>query len=288
VVHSERRRGKSRSRILYWFRTPPGVKVGRAALDEDAIRLLEELNPSVEFDWTRILKGQGVPPAEQRVPVEPRRSRRPSPHYASAPAIESAPPEEPGDETVDAGVDIGLEAALEAGPDRASEPPEPAKTPMADVSSPAHARMGSEAMERLRARHAAMLRRIAERVADPIRREEMIARADRLNPDTWVTDAEVTRGLEEYESVLASLSEVVGRRRKRRRRGQRGPSEIGASEPGSEVTALPAAAADLGADAPTGAKAAEVGALGESSQSGDFPEGEGGENDDETPENSGL
>jgi hypothetical protein len=273
VVHSERRRGKSRSRILYWFRTPPGVKVGRAALDEDAIRLLEELNPSVEFDWTRILKGQGVPTAEPRAPVEQRRSRRPPPQYASTPAIESTPPDEPADETVDAGADVGFEVTLEEGPDRAAEPPEPAKTPMADVSSPAHARMGSEAMERLRARHAAMLLRIAERVADPIRREEMIARADRLNPDTWVTDAEVTRGLEEYESVLASLTEVVGHRRKRRRRGQRGPGGADAA---------------LGAGAPIGAKAVEVGDLGETSQSGDFPEGEGGENDDETPENSGL
>ena len=41
VVHTPRRRNKGRSRILYWFRTPPGVRVGRAAIDEDAIRLIE-------------------------------------------------------------------------------------------------------------------------------------------------------------------------------------------------------------------------------------------------------
>ena len=56
--------------MLYWFRTPPGVKVGRAALDEDAIRLIEQLNPGIEFDWTRILKGQGAPPTEPRPPVD--------------------------------------------------------------------------------------------------------------------------------------------------------------------------------------------------------------------------
>ena len=52
--------------MLYWFRTPPGVKVGRAALDEDAIRLIEQLNPGIEFDWPRILKGQGSPATEPR------------------------------------------------------------------------------------------------------------------------------------------------------------------------------------------------------------------------------
>ena len=45
VVESDRRRGRSRTRVLYWFRTPPGVKVGRAALDEDAIRLIEAAQP---------------------------------------------------------------------------------------------------------------------------------------------------------------------------------------------------------------------------------------------------
>jgi len=48
VVHPEKRKGKGRTRILYWFRTPPGVKVGRSALDEDAIRLIEEQHPNID------------------------------------------------------------------------------------------------------------------------------------------------------------------------------------------------------------------------------------------------
>src|SRR5580765_3424990 len=54
-----RRRGKG-PRLLYWFRTPPGVRVGRAPIDEAAIRLLEQHNPDVQFDWTRILKDPPV------------------------------------------------------------------------------------------------------------------------------------------------------------------------------------------------------------------------------------
>ena len=57
-------RGRARQRVLYWFRTPPNVRVGRGALDEGAIRSLEEQNPEISFDWTKILEAQ------------PRRTRR--------------------------------------------------------------------------------------------------------------------------------------------------------------------------------------------------------------------
>jgi hypothetical protein len=55
-------------------------------------------------------------------------------------------------------------------------------------------------------------------VTDPGARDELKRQAERLNPDTWVTDDEVTAGLEQYEAVFESLRSVVGRRRRRRRR----------------------------------------------------------------------
>lgn len=64
LMHSFRRRGSARPRILYCFRTPPGVRVGRAAIDEEAIRAIEECNPDVEFDWEEILEAQAPAPAE--------------------------------------------------------------------------------------------------------------------------------------------------------------------------------------------------------------------------------
>lgn len=93
--------------------------------------------------------------------------------------------------------------------------------------SPAHARLGSEALARLRGRYADVLANLARRVPDEQRREQMREQAERLNPDNWVTDDEVTAGLDSYESVLASLREVAGRRR-RRRRG-RGTSSVGSA-----------------------------------------------------------
>ena len=100
------------------------------------------------------------------------------------------------------------------------EPPPIGPAQAEEPQSAAGARLGSEGLSRLRARHAEVLARISERIADPARRDELKAEADRLNPDTWVTDAEVTAGLEQYESVFESLRGVLGRPRRRRRRGR--------------------------------------------------------------------
>ena len=70
LIDSSKERG--RSRVLYWFRTPPGVKVGRAAFDPDTQRSLERQNPDVLFDWPQIVAARMPPP----VPVENWREKR--------------------------------------------------------------------------------------------------------------------------------------------------------------------------------------------------------------------
>jgi hypothetical protein len=202
VVHSgsSRRRGKPRSRILYWFRTPPGVRVGRAALDEEAIKLIEEYNPDVEFDWTRILKGEGA-------------ERRPKERESEAKEREPEPKEREPE-------------AKEREPE-APRPIAPGET----SPSVAEAKLGAEALGRLRARHAEILARISESITDPVRRDELKAQAERLNPDTWVTDAEVATGLESYEAEFELLRTAVGRRRKRRRSRKPRPGQPPAPQP---------------------------------------------------------
>ena len=41
VQPASHRRGKGPARILYWFRTPPGIKVGRPPFDEEMRRRIE-------------------------------------------------------------------------------------------------------------------------------------------------------------------------------------------------------------------------------------------------------
>jgi hypothetical protein len=45
-----------RAKLLYWFRTPVGARVGRSPLDPDAIRALEESHPDIHFDWPALLE----------------------------------------------------------------------------------------------------------------------------------------------------------------------------------------------------------------------------------------
>ena len=61
-----------RSRVLYWFRTPPGVKVGRSPFDTTTQRSLEQQYPDVKFDWPQIVAARMPPPA----PVENWREKR--------------------------------------------------------------------------------------------------------------------------------------------------------------------------------------------------------------------
>jgi len=206
--------------VLYWFRTPPGVKVGRAALDAEAIRRIEELNPGITFDWPRILKGQGIPPTESRPPFEARRQRpenrrpAPAPPPPPVPAGPVAPPPEPVESgTWPEPLDGDAAQVLDATPATPEEIEQIAAPPAA------LAKLGAEGIQRLRARYAEILVRITERTADLERREELKWQADRLNPDSWVTAEAVAEALEQYETVLASLGDVLGQRRRRKRRG---------------------------------------------------------------------
>lgn len=259
-----------RTRILYWFRTPPGVKVGRNPLDDDAVRQIERLNPDIEFDWPRIFKGQGVPASEPRphVPREstreqmrPPRGQAPSggrpqnrdvgptrPAPPGAPPSAGAPPSPGPPQSIDASdlIPADGEPAVEPiaelpAPDVAPVPAEPgveagpAAPPLPVPVVPeheivAHRRLGAEGVQQLRQRYAELLVRIPERVPDPVRQDELKQVLERLNPDAWLTDDAVALALEQYEAVLASLREVVGSRRRRRRKPVRGAPVSGAAD----------------------------------------------------------
>jgi hypothetical protein len=267
--------------------------VGRAALDEDAIRRIEEQNPFIEFDWSRILKGQGAPQESRqagenrrresnqprhgapRPQQQPSATAPPSTFASAAPPASSASAIEPdAQELQDVVLDAGDAAIADfeeavsspqaadraADEDAAGEHSAPVDETWAvaildavavdpEVPIPAHARLGPEGVARLRARYRDTIVQIGESVADPIRRDELKAKADLISPDLWTTDEEVLQGLEKYETVLASLRDVVGRRRRRRRggRGVRAGSDPSAVSPTSESEA-PAERTDSGFD----------------------------------------
>jgi len=52
----------ARPRLLFWFRTPPQVKVGRLPFTDDVRRAIEAQNPGLRFDWPRLLATPIPPP----------------------------------------------------------------------------------------------------------------------------------------------------------------------------------------------------------------------------------
>jgi len=205
LLHGFRRHGKGKARLLYWYRTPPNVRVGRSALDEAAIRQLEEGHPDLVFDWPRILQARSSPAA-----AEPSRppggaadeGRRRMVRKAARTAGAAPPPAEP-----------------ETPIPPAREPEPPVQHPTASEAT--IGLISHDDVARLRGRYAELLARIAERVPDPVRADMLRAEAGALNPDAWVTPDEVRRGLKDLEPNEQRFRELLGRRRRSRRGGAR-------------------------------------------------------------------
>ncbi len=64
-----------RTRVLYWYRTPPGVRVGREPFDAAMRRTLEAQNPDISFDWRKIVETP-IPSAETEHWRERRRAEK--------------------------------------------------------------------------------------------------------------------------------------------------------------------------------------------------------------------
>jgi hypothetical protein len=198
-------------RVLYWYRSAPGVRVGRPALDEDAIRTIEEQHPDVDFDWPHILEvGAVMEPEIERRPVrEKRRTGREQPpvvgeqHVPSEPALEEElPPALTGEELTapaESGFDDGEMSKFE---NDVAEEGTPALPRAHDLLEEL---VGREIATRLRARYAEVIARIHRVPLEHAQREAWEARAERLNPDNWVTPDEVLKGVQHADALFDSL-----------------------------------------------------------------------------------
>ncbi|MGE5244357.1 MAG: hypothetical protein ACM3SQ_09030 [Betaproteobacteria bacterium] len=136
LVQQATRRGRPKARILYWFRTPPNVKVGRVPFDDEVRREIEARNPGVTFDWKRLLDTPiPPPPADVERWRERRRAQRAarSAGPAGGPARSDEAPETPfEDETPEPDVleapqtiavgDLAVAASAEAAVEAAAAP----------------------------------------------------------------------------------------------------------------------------------------------------------------------
>lgn len=219
LMHWFREGSRQRSRILYVFRTPGGVRVGRAPLEPEVLRQIESQHPDIDFDWTVIRENQQViEPA-----MEPRRRRPRRDETEAAAAAPSSPPQAPP------------EAQPPAAPSPSPPPDagvEPRDAPAAPpIPATLQGTTPDEQMAFLAEWYPIIRERIPARTADPGRREALFALAERLNPAGWTDADQITSGLEDAALALERLSHVFARRRRRTRRRPGSSAALPASPP---------------------------------------------------------
>ena len=211
----------SRPKLLYWFRTPPNMNVGRLPLDEDAIRAIEDSNADLTFDWARMLRVKPAP-AAARDDVA-RRPRPRSERRATAGARRGAAASRAEEEKVSgAGRDSGQEAI-----------------PAGGRGHPVVVLVGDDGLARLRAQYAELRARLAASAAEPGVLDSVTRRVEALNPDVWRPGEDAVRGVERFETEAAAIKSALGRRRRRSPRGRRptgSPPAAGRTDERGETT----------------------------------------------------
>jgi hypothetical protein len=195
LMHWFREGSRQHSRILYVFRSPGGVRVGRTALEPDVLRQLETRHPEIAFDWAAVLDNRQV--IETAPPERRPRKRRRGDEESGAPAAAPARPEPQQASTPRFVVPATLEG----------------DTPEAQIAFLSHW-------------HGLIKEQIAQRAADPARRDALLALAARLDPSAWTDADEVTTGLQQAAEALERLSHVFAKRRRRTRRKKSGTDAV--------------------------------------------------------------
>jgi len=245
VLHAGGVGGKTRPRMLYWFRTPPNVKVGRLPLDEEAIRAVEAQNPDVTFDWKKMLKvrstakvNSGSSTGRGGATKRPRRSPATGPgDRQTRKAV--------GTDSMKTPASINTPNSLKALnslPSTEEPPPDPqlleaeahldsaavlgdGETQVGAESHDEHpvvTLMGHETLVRLRARYAEIQARISEKPDETVDfdRDAFRTRAEALNPDRWTTIEFALTSIERFESDVEAIKAQLGRRPARSRRAK--------------------------------------------------------------------
>jgi hypothetical protein len=194
VMHAYRPgQGPQRARVLYLFRTPAHVKIGRRALEPEVMEALEHTHPDLSFDWTNLPTER---PAEAAEPRERDHRREWAAHNRQS-GRHGRPT--PG----------GAPARVASGP--------PSPPPVIEDESLLGRVLGAQRAAQLRGRYADLTLRIGRRSRTPEERDRLLERMQRLNPDEWGDEPAVRTAAAcvetEWEAVTA---ELPGRRRGRR------------------------------------------------------------------------
>ena len=203
LMHADR--PGDRPRLLYWYRTAPGIALGRSPLDEDAIRTIEDQHPDIDFDWPAILALAEVMTPEDEAPA---RSQQPQRQARRPRSRDQRPTPSRGEETESADeVSSPNSAAVPAEEPMAVARVESA--PAVETAQPSNRLVeelaGREIGSRLRARHAEIIARIDDLDVDGSVKDAWFKRAEVIDPELWMTPEEVLDGVRNADTYYDKL-----------------------------------------------------------------------------------
>ena len=225
VLHGSRAGG--RPRILYWFRTPPHVVVGRDALDEEATKAIEASHPGLDFDWSKMHRERPKPPSRsvaipERMQRGNRRSSGPAPVKASprvsakrVPAVEVA-----SEATSGSGSQVvpgpseatsGSGSQVVPGPSEGAASLESAisASPTQPLEHPVSALLGDEMLVKLRSVYEKLAQQLQSAQLTESSKKELVSRVQSLNPDSWLAGEEVILRIEKFDSEVAAIQGLL-------------------------------------------------------------------------------
>lgn len=192
LMHLFRDGARSRSRILYVFRTPAGNAVGGRALELETRAALARLYPDIAFDWRDLVAHQQV--VDVAEPFRPKRKKRPVEDTSDASQESGAASEADGAEAGDA-------------PTRATALP----AAIGGTNPDEQVAWLAEWCPKVR-------ELIPQRFNDEVRRQALDALAARLDPSAWQDEAAREAGLAAAAEAWSRLARVFTKRRRRRRK----------------------------------------------------------------------
>jgi hypothetical protein len=188
LMHLYREGHRQRSRILYVFRSPASVRVGRGPLDPEVLRDIEAQYPDIAFDWKEVRDHQ----QHIEITAEPRRRKPPK-----------------RDDVV---------TTTGEAPAAALAPPAPTTPSPGAVPSTIEGATPDDQIAFLARWYVIIRERVPRRTSDPVRQEALFSLTERLNPAAWTDADQIAAGLQEASEALERLSRVFSRRRRRARR----------------------------------------------------------------------
>ncbi|MGE0591003.1 MAG: hypothetical protein AB7G23_03490 [Vicinamibacterales bacterium] len=251
LMRSPREAVRSRTGILYVFRSPSGVRGGREPLSPDVRRQLEVAHPDIAFNWSAILDGrQLVEPAPDL--RRPRRRRSPDAVVEpSAPARSQRPARVEPRRGPDSGPDTGTGSGTGSGEGHDEQGQGEASRPVA-MPPAVQGTTPDEQVAFLALWYPRVRDRVTARATDPERRASLLDLAERLNPAAWTDADQMAAGLATATDAFERLARVLTRRRRRSRRPTRPPGGGGEAsiESGGTGTQPEDELPETGADEP--------------------------------------